>query len=103
MPSHDPDGTPQPTHAAAVPPPAPTGPPPAPPATASPSASARPAAPSATPSLATQLSALPAAVAGYAEDASGHLSPYVVGADALAGLAASSSLALAVLRRRGLI
>jgi hypothetical protein len=59
--------------------------------------------PQATPSLITALSAVPAAVAAYAQDGQGHTSPYVIGADTLAAISVASSLALAVLRRRGLL
>jgi hypothetical protein len=76
-------------------------PPPAPPSHA-PTPAGLPT-PHATPSLFTQLSALPTAVAEYAEDSHGNTSPYVVGADAMAGVAVTSSLALAALRRRGLL
>jgi hypothetical protein len=51
----------------------------------------------------TQLSAVPAAVASFAQDGRGQLSPYVAGADAMAGVAVASTLALALLRRRGLL
>jgi hypothetical protein len=46
---------------------------------------------------------VPSAVAAYAVDSHGKLSPYVVGADALAGVAVASSLALVELRRRKLL
>jgi hypothetical protein len=83
-----------PTAAAPTPTPAPT----------TPAAAAPPhPTPRATPSVVTELSAIPAAVASYAQDGQGRLSPYVVGADAMAGVAVASSLALAVLRRRGLL
>jgi hypothetical protein len=59
--------------------------------------------PSATPGLVTQLSALPTGVTAHAQDSRGGTSPYVVGADAMAGVAVTSSLALATLRRRGLL
>jgi hypothetical protein len=55
------------------------------------------------PSPLTQLSAVPAAVASYATDSHGKLSPFVVGADALAGVSVASSLALVELRRRKLL
>jgi hypothetical protein len=70
---------------------------------AAPSTTPLPPTPQATPSLVTELSVLPAAVAAYAQDGQGHTSPYVVGADAMAAVAVASSLALATLRRRGLL
>jgi hypothetical protein len=43
------------------------------------------------------------AIATYAEDSHGALSPYVLGADVLAGVSVAGSLALAELRRRRLL
>jgi hypothetical protein len=68
-----------------------------------PTAAASAPTPQATPSLSTALSAIPAAVAAYAQDGHGHTSPYVIGADTLAVVSLASSLALALLRRRGLL
>jgi len=102
-PEHSPTAAPAPAHAA--PTAAPTAPPTddASPSAAPPTSTPHLPTPNATPSLVTQLSALPAAVAAYAQDSHGQISPYVVGADAMAGVAVTSSLALALLRRRGLL
>ena len=42
-------------------------------------------------------------LAAYASDTHGALSPYVLGADILAGISVAGSLALAELRRRRLV
>ena len=112
MPTLPPEASPRPTaHPAparpsaapvVVPPTAAPTPPPTAPPTATPPPHPRPSA-HPTPAVVTQLSALPTAVAQYAQDSHGNTSPYVVGADAMAGLAVTSSLALATLRRRGLL
>lgn len=102
-PSEHPAPAPHRTPAPEVVPPsaAPTPPPAAP--TAVPRPRHELPTPHATPSLVTELSALPTAVAEYAQDSHGHTSPYVVGADAMAGVAVASCLALDTLRRRGLL
>jgi hypothetical protein len=98
---HDDGGGQQNSAPVAAPPAAVTPPPPAAPPPSTLRATPPQAQPS--PTLITQLSTLPAAVAAYAADARGNTDPYVVGADALAGVACMSSLALAGLRRRGLL
>jgi hypothetical protein len=78
---------------------------PAPPSAApvAPAATARPAQAHTPPQLTQETSPVSSAIAAYASDSHGALSPYVLGADILAGVSVAGSLALAALRRRRLI
>lgn len=71
-------------------------PPTAPPATA-------PAHPPTSARLTQTTTPVSTEIAAYATDSRGALSPYVLGADILAGVSVAGSLALAELRRRRLI
>ena len=74
-------------------------------ATATSAATQRPALTHAAPpaQLVQQAASVSSTLAAYASDDQGHLSPYVLGADVLAGVAAAGSLLLAELRRRRLV
>lgn len=81
----------------------PTTPPAAtPPDAATATATAAPHTPQPT-HLVQQTSPVASALASYATDARGALSPYVLGADVLAGVSVAGALALAELRRRRLV
>jgi len=91
------------TPAAAVPPaPAPTKPP-APPSAAPPTPAPTAAHTPHPAQLAQHTTSLPTTLASFAANPQGGLSPYVLGADLLAGLAVAGSVLLAELRRRRLV
>jgi hypothetical protein len=79
-------------------------------ATTAPSPPVQPAAratsrprPTSAPQLTVQETSVPTTLASFAQNRSGRLSPYVLSADVLAGIAVLSSLLLSELRRRRLV